>query len=376
MRRCFRSTLVPRLSLLLLGSCALLPLSSPSKSRAGGYPAPMREDLLEFRATFHCHSYLSRDSDGTVEAIATAARDNGLDIVLLTDHYASGNVGGSPRGIHEGVLFVPGIETGIPDDASLLAVGPLRDFVPGQTPAAQLESLDEDGAFFVAGHVEGLAEEYDLGGFGGFEVFNLHAQVQAASILRIVLGLLFLPVDPFLESMVTNPTVQLQRWDRELRSRPLAALAGHDAHANVRIFGPLGGTVGTYAELFRLFSTRILARELSEAAVLDALRAGHTWVGFDYLGDPAGFSMRYGSDAGGWAIPGDGAHYAPEHELAVEVPKSCSLRLLRDGAVCVERVGTRLDTSLPGPGTYRLEAYRRGRIWILASPIYVGGGHQ
>ena len=361
------------LCLAPLGSCALLPLSSPSKSRPGGYPAPVRAGLLEFRATFHCHSYLSDDSDGTLEEITNAARRNGLQIVLLTDHYEPNNISSSPRGMHDGVLFVPGVETRLGGGASLLAVAPLRDFEEGDRYRERFASLREDHAFLVAGHVEGLAEGYDLDGFTGFEVFNLHAQTEATSVLRIVPGLLFLTIDCFLESLVTNPTLQLERWDRELRERKLAALAGHDAHANVRLFGPLGGTIGTYSELFRLFSTRILAEELSEDAVLEALRAGHTWVGFDHLGDPAGFSMRYGSGGSRWSIPGDSAEYAPGHSLEVRVPQRCKIRVLRDGVTMTEQLGRRLDISLPGPGTYRVEAYRRDRIWIISSPIYIDG---
>ena len=88
---------------------------------------------------------------GTLEEITNAARRNGLQIVLLTDHYEPNNISSSPRGIHDGVLFVPGVETRLGGDASLLAVAPLRDFEAGDRYPERFESLREDNAFLVAG---------------------------------------------------------------------------------------------------------------------------------------------------------------------------------------------------------------------------------
>ena len=69
----------------------------------------------------------------------------------------------------------------------------------------------------------------------------------------------------------------LGRWEETRRKRPYAGIAGNDAHQNVRI---LGVQFDPYARSFGLVATHILAEELGEDAILDALRKGRTYVEF------------------------------------------------------------------------------------------------
>ncbi|MBI4603221.1 MAG: PHP domain-containing protein [Planctomycetes bacterium] len=360
----------------LSAGCVCLPFGGNPNAGPATRPSPMGHGLREHRAVFHVHCHLSHDSEGTVEEIAAAARSLGIDTVILTDHYEPGNIARAPRGVIEGVLFLPGVEVR-GAGGSVLAFPLQEDFAKGLSHEARLVELSRQGAVNVLGHVEEI-EDWSLGPYAAFEVYNLHAEFKAASAWGIAWRFAFLPADAFFESSVRIPSANLATWDRELaRGRRLAALAGHDAHQNVKV---LGVTLGTYAELFRLFSNHVLAKERTVEAIAEGVRAGRTFFSFDFLGDATGFAVSYGSQgapADGRAILGDDAPWRPEHTLDVLVPSGrgggVAVRVLRDGVPCLETDARGLSAPLPGPGVYRVEVHAGGRLWIVGSPMYIKG---
>ena len=359
-------------------SCTLLPFGGFRTSGPARLPSPMGHGLLELRAAFHVHGYLSHDSRGSIDAIAHAARSLGIDTVILSDHYAPGNISRAARGMQGGVLFVPGVELNAGKTGSILSFDLKEDFSNKKTPAERTAEMARQGAVSVYGHCEEL-EDWSLEPFQGFEVYNLHAEFKAQSVWSLVWRLLFLPADAFFEAAVTEPTRNLATYDRELaRGRHLAALAGHDAHANIRVFGPLGGTIGTYPEILRLFSNHLLVREWSVEGVGEAVRAGRTFVVFDYLGDGTGFELSYGAPnatADERAILGDAVRHDPDARLEVRIPETTRIvpriRTLQDGKEISSVETRRLCMPLDRPGIVRVEVYLGKRLWIVSSPIYI-----
>src|SRR2546425_4399932 len=77
-----KTPLAPVFLVLLTTGCTLLPVGGhPSSARAGKL-SPMGHGLMEYRAAFHVHCFLSHDSRGTIEEIASAASRLGLDAVI------------------------------------------------------------------------------------------------------------------------------------------------------------------------------------------------------------------------------------------------------------------------------------------------------
>ena len=354
--------------------CALIIPGGAVTASPGGGPSAMDSNLREYRAVFHCHTYLSHDSEGEIDYIAQSAKEYGFNIVFVNDHYDNGILAKSPRGKHHGVLFIPGVETRFPKaegqrrKASVLGTGLTRDYDKNMPYEQRVDEFLDQGGFLVAGHVERLSPTQDLQKFQGFEVYNIHAEFSAANRFMLLFRFLFYSLDWFLEGTINRPSLQIDRWDKELLlGRRMPAFAGHDAHANLTI---LWRTLNDYPPLFRLFSTRILAEKLDEKSIFEALRRGRTFLTFDYVGESKGFSMRYGSPQN-WALIGDETTYRQNAQLEIHLPQPATIRIFRDGKQIIEKDSASFSQSLPGKGIYRTEIYKNGTLWILSSPIYV-----
>ena len=112
----------------------------------------------------------------------------------------------------------------------------------------------------------------------------------------------------------------------------------------------------------------------AKAQVLDALRAGHTFVAYDLAGDSRGF--RFTATGGGErASMGDEIRLEGPVALHVASPLQADLRLLRDGQEVARARGRELTFQAKQPGVYRVEAFRRFRFkrrgWVFTNPIYV-----
>ena len=82
----------------------------------------------------------------------------------------------------------------------------------------------------------------------------------------------------------------------------LTATGGNDAHANIGVSLKdssgktlLGIQLDPYATSFRLVRLHVLIEQgktLDATSLMEAVRAGHCFIGFDFLGDTSGFAFE------------------------------------------------------------------------------------
>ena len=325
----------------------------------------------DFRAVLHVHAEDSDHTRGTRREVLEAAKKTGVRIVLFTDH-------GGPKpetwqGLRDGVLFLAGEENG---GAGLLR---FPNFGPDRSPLP-------DGELRFLSHIE---ERYDApaDGFAGMEISNrhtdakldtaLHDYLRAAALnpaewSRLVADFQAYPDEFFGASSDYHPEI-FARWDRELRNRPFTGIGANDAHQNQIL---LGVTFDPYEVSFRNLSTHILARELTEPQIRRALRDGHVYVSHDWLCDPTGFAFGAINNLGVFPM-GDTALMAGNTRIVGLTPLNAKLKLLHNGAVVKEAVGTNLTFVPRDPGAYRLEAWLsvdgEERPWIYSNPVRLRG---
>lgn len=236
----------------------------------------------DYRGIIHCHSKYSHDSEGTYEEILAAAKSAKVDFVIMTDHPPKDDPGlplrEGWRGVHDGVLFIQGAELG----SQILAIG-IREPVTASGRQAKIDAIHAQGGLAFIAHPEEVTTWDSFTGFDGMEIYNVHAafkkhQRDAKFIAAAMKQLKEDPEHLFLMLCETDEAI-LARW----RTLKVSGIAGNDAHQNVNI---LGVQVDPYVRNFRFVSTHVYAKELTEEAILEALKAGRCYVAFDLIGNP------------------------------------------------------------------------------------------
>lgn len=356
-----------------LAACSALTTVFPAMEPGPHPPRPVAgTPWLDCKGIVHCHSHLSHDSDGTIEEIAAACRDAGIDFVVMTDHQTDASIRDGVRGMVGDTLFVVGAEVRSPQGTLLCfpLVRPLRHF---QHPALLAKEAAAQGALALVCHGELWKLPFGGHGLAGAEIVNLHAGAMTANKLGTLATGLFLPMRTLCERICVRDERVLSAWDAALAAtHPLAPVGGNDAHANVRVFGPLGGTLGTYREMFLTLSTHVLAERLDEAGVVAAIAAGRTYVSFDAFGEGAGFDFRAVDAQGVVHVGGATVAAAPALTLQITTPAVGRIRLLRDGVEWHARTARTMVVHAPPAGIYRVEvAAAGGEPWLFSSSIRV-----
>jgi len=327
---------------------------------------PELSALQDFRAVIHVHAEDSDHTKGTREEVLAAAKKTGVRIVLFTDH--RGPKPETWRGLRDGVLFLAGSEDGD---------GKLR------FPAVEEKGKTNGELKFVT-HVEERPDA-DTKGFAGMEIVNRHSDLKLdprqLELLEAAakdpvrwrdLVELFrkFPDEVFAAGCDYRPEL-VAPFDRATQQRRLTAIGANDAHQNVALKGT---TFDPYEVSFRNLSTHILAPELTDAAVREALREGHCYVSHDWLCDPTGFVFGAVNNLGVFPM-GDTAPMQGSTKLMGLVPVAAHLKLFHQGTLIAETNGTNLTFTAKKPGPYRLEAWLpvagEERVWIYSNPVYL-----
>ena len=335
--------LAPLLALAV--GCAALPWPTgparpPSERRVDG--------LVDLRGVVHVHTRDSHDSPGQIGDLVEAARSAGVSWVALTEHTRPGAP--AARGRVRGVTLIPGYELRA-FGGSVLALG--VDALPQERePIALVRAIHAAGGLAFLGHFERVRigpDAYAEAGLDGVEIANLHANAKRVSPLRLAARGLFVPGGFVLRPLLKLPRENLSRWDALRPARTV--VGGVDAHAKLRAFGPLGGTVDSYARVFRLLTTHVLARDASRAEILDALRAGRSYVALEGLRPVDAFEFERVGDT-----------------FEIAAPARARLVLLCDGTFAGAAEGDRVAIPIPrGADWCRAEALLDGKPWIVTS---------
>ncbi len=378
----------------------------------------------DVRTLFHVHSAFSHDSRGTIDEIVAAAKEAGVRVVLFNEHPAPHYdfVTDGHRGLKDGVLLMPGAESG-----GFLAYP--RTSIKDQktdSPQAFADLVRSTGGQIFLCHLEERMD-WDIAGLTGSEIYNTHADFKSEpkflAAMRSPLTLLMLmgavkqyPQEVF-GALLDYPADYLARYDQLTQKTRLTGVSANDAHHNqaykatvledgkVQLEDGLGEKVALldpekigplklltngrkagdvildldldpYVRSFRHVSTHLLMPTVDEESVWQAIDAGRAYVAFDWLADPTGFV--YQAQAGDKTWPIGGELKAEEGlRLRAEAPLEGRFKLIRDGEVVADERGASLDFAVDKPGVYRVEVWLEiageDRPWILTNPIYVRG---
>jgi len=348
--------------------------------------------IYEYAGNPHAHTPYS-DGEALHAEVAHAAAEAGLDFVIVTDHNVWVN---GCEGYYDKVLLLVGEEVHDvrrqPQANHLLAYNAETELAPlAPEPQGLIDEVNQrDGLCYLAHPYEYRSPispdmaaipwvDWDVTGYTGLEIWNYMSEFK--SLLRSKLSALYYAYFP--AQGIRGPfRATLRKWDQLLsQGKRVAAIGGADAHGSTYSLGPLRRVVFPYEQIFRCVNTHILTErplngllEHDKPLVYDALRAGHTWVGYDFLASTAGFRFHARSFSN-QATMGDELIRTGATKFEVQTPHSADIHLLLNGQVVARTRGKHLRYTTADPGVYRVEAYRSYRLsrrgWIFSSPIYV-----
>jgi hypothetical protein len=348
--------------------------------------------IYEYAGDLHVHTSYS-DGQALHVEVAEAAAKAGLDFVIITDHNVW--VEGCER--HYGkVLLLVGEEVHDvrrqPQVNHLLAYNAKSELAPlAADPQELINTVNQWGGFCYLAHpyeyrspispdlVAIPWDDWDVTGYVGLEIWNYMSEFKALAHTK--LAALIYAYFPALG--IAGPfRATLRQWDQLLsQGRRVAAIGGSDAHGDIYSMGPLRRVVFPYEHLFHCVNTHIITDRPfngtlghDKALVYEALRGGHTWVGYDLLASTVGFRFNARS-INSQATIGDELKRTGATKFEIYTPHSGDIRLVRNGQLAARSRGQSLMYTTAEPGAYRVEVYRRYRMgrrgWIFSSPIYI-----
>ena len=239
----------------------------------------------EYKGVVHVHSFLGGHSSGTFSEIIDAAKANQLDFVIMTEHTEKDfdTAAMTLQGMRGGVLFVNGNETSAENGDRLL-------------------KLPQDVS--IVAYPEEF-KNWEMPGLNGVEVYNVYSNTRRANPLVAFFDVLWSHrayPDLLFGLYFERPNESLNKWDHALTRTKLTAIGGNDAHSNIGISlrDSSGKTLAgiqldPYKTSFRLVRLHVItndAKVLLPEHLLDAIKAGHSFIGFDLFGDTSGFKFE------------------------------------------------------------------------------------
>lgn len=350
----------------------------------------------EFKGIIHAHTNLGGHSTGSFEELIAAANANDLDFVIMTEHW-SDTIDTSAltlNGVYGKTLFIGGNEIDTADGDRFLMIPGSADApaLRKMTTAAVLEKLHSENRLAIVTYPEKF-RSWDSN-FDGIEVFSLHTNAKKMNPFTAIFDAIWsFPAYPelMLATHFKRPNENLRKFDEIAARRKINLIAGTDAHSNigVHLFGDDAGNKGLkikiddYATIFRLARQHVLIEKdkpLTRESLVEALKAGGSFVGVDAIGDSSGFSFE--------CVCGDDlVRLGPESSslsslkglLQGTSPSRSRFVLFKDGQTILEHTDA-LEFTFPikEAGTYRVEVYLDqlgppfDKIpWIISNPIYI-----
>lgn len=304
----------------------------------------------------------------------------------MTDHWSPEIYSKSPRGLVGGTLFVAGAEFQKNDGVTLITFPLSEKFAPSASWAENLKRLKAMGAAVFGAHIE-FSRPEQLAELDGIEAANLHEMALERNKASLIWTYIraWAPWNWNL-AFIVNKAGHLKVWGslEDKTDRAIPAFAGSDTHDGFRLWGLFGPKLASYDRTFRIVTTHAWAKELTEEAIVEALRHGRGYFAFEIFGPSDGFRF-YLSNGTNFYLPGDTATLEKNVSLSVELPRShknAVVRVIRNGKQYAQFKQLSSDATLLRiqqiiePGIYRVEITNGGKPWIYSNAIRVTGGKK
>ena len=266
----------------------------PVQPKGTFVPTALSPDRRWYAGDFHVHSSESGDAMASLMEIATLAKSRGLEFVNISDHNTVSQHAliAAAQAMYPEFLFLRGAEvTTYAGHGNAVGIHDYVDHRLGyqdRTVAGITQDIADQGGIFLVNH-----PVLDLGAacIGCSWQHLDDTPWEQVSGIEISTGNFDIGVNAFVPRAI-------MMWDQLVRQGyHIAAVGGSDDHRAGRDTGPTASQIGTP-------TTYVLADNLSEAAIIEAVRRGRTVVKLRDPADPF-VEIRMQGPGGTFAEVGD-----------------------------------------------------------------------
>ena len=356
--------------------------------------------MYEYCGAIHIHSDYS-DGTGKIEDISKAASDSGLDFIMMTDHNTlKPKEDGFAKWIND-VMVIIGYEVNDMNNRNHYLVfglneliGNYRELGNGElgcklSAKEYVRLINEKGGIGFIAHPDEERDHLpqhpsypwteDTDEYTGIEIWNHMSEWVEGMNNGNKIDRLIHP----LKSIISPPAKTLKRWDKAAANRHVTAIGSVDAHAfKQNIMGIIDLEIFAYKVLFKSIRTHVILDtpltkkhkdnyEDSSNKILDSLKIGRCFIANYYHGNAKGFRF-FAENKGVTYSMGDLVNLSNGTVLLKAfAPKSCIIKLVRNGEIINEYEGMEAAWDINKTGIYRVECWIKDKGWIFSNHIRI-----
>lgn len=330
----------------------------------------------------HIHSVYS-DGTGDIESISKAAKNAGLDWIIVTDH----NSFEIEEGIYNGVYVIKGEEISPKDENHYLALGINKYIQPNVNAKHNIEAVKLNGGFGFAAHAD--ESDYRRNSHqpikwtnknitpDGVEIWNWFSEWADNLNDRNIFSLAYAYL--FKHNLVKEANATTIKWWDKLNNtsdKIIPAIGGIDAHA-LKIKGyVIPVTIFPYQDMFKtivnvISSDKPFAKdfETRKSQILNAIKAGQNLLINKAVSKE--IPVIKISNKNQVAISGESINLDNETLLNVQTKKKGSIKIFHNGKEIKSVISNGIKMLLNEVGKYRVEIKFGKRGFAYSNPILV-----
>lgn len=330
----------------------------------------------------HIHSVYS-DGTGDIESISKAAKNAGLDWIIVTDH----NSFEIEEGIYNGVYVIKGEEISPKDANHYLALGINKYIQPNVNAKHNIEAVKLNGGFGFAAH----ADESDFRRNShqpikwtnknitpdGVEIWNWFSEWADNLNDRNIFSLAYAYL--FKHNLVKEANATTIKWWDKLNNtsdKIIPAIGGIDAHA-LKIKGyVIPVTIFPYQDMFKtivnvISSNKPFAKdfETRKTQILEAIKTGRNLIINRVVSKEIPIFKI--SNKNQTVTNGESISLDNETLLNVQTKKKGSIKVFHNGKEIKSVISNSIKMLLNEVGKYRVEIKFGKRGFAYSNPILV-----
>ena len=330
----------------------------------------------------HIHSVYS-DGTGDIESISKAAKNAGLDWIIVTDH----NSFEIEEGIYNGVYVIRGEEISPKDENHYLALGINKYIQPNVNAKHNIEAVKLNGGFGFAAHAD--ESDYRRNSHqpikwtnknitpDGVEIWNWFSEWADNLNDRNIFSLAYAYL--FKHNLVKEANATTIKWWDKLNNtsdKIIPAIGGIDAHA-LKIKGyVIPVTIFPYQDMFKtivnvISSNKPFAKdfETRKTQILEAIKTGRNLIINRVVSKEIPIFKI--SNKNQTVTNGESISLDNETLLNVQTKKKGSIKIFHNGKEIKSVISNSIKMLLNEVGKYRVEIKFGKRGFAYSNPILV-----